>query len=87
MSIGDMAMLLKRHWLGDVYKRQALACLEYARKYLDIQTIFSFTSLPNLRSERVMQKIGMERMKEFNHPLVPQGHALCRHVVYHIELK
>ena len=79
--------LAHEYWGHGYAPEAALACLEYARKYLDIQTIFSFTSLPNLRSERVMQKIGMERMKEFNHPLVPQGHALCRHVVYHIELK
>ena len=84
----EIGWRLAHEYWGDGYAPEAaLACLEYARKYLDIQTIFSFTSLPNLRSERVMQKIGMERMKEFNHPLVPQGHALCRHVVYHIELK
>lgn len=47
--------------------------------------LYSFTSLPNLRSERVMQKIGMTRMKEFDHPLVPADHPLRKHVLYHIK--
>ena len=36
-------------------------------------------------TERVMQKIGMERVREFDHPLVPGEHPLCRHVLYHIK--
>ena len=63
----------------------ATACLEYTRKQPDITELYSFTSLPNLRSERVMQKIGMTRMKEFDHPLVPADHPLCKHVLYHIK--
>ena len=74
-----------------MYKRQApeaaTACLEYARESLDIKELFSFTSLPNQRSERVMQKIGMERVREFGHPLVPAEHPLHRHVLYHIDLR
>ena len=65
----------------------ATACLEYARESLDIKELFSFTSLPNQRSERVMQKIGMERVREFGHPLVPAEYPLHRHVLYHIDLR
>jgi hypothetical protein len=32
-----------------------------------------------------MQKIGMTRMKEFDHPLVPADHPLRKHVLYHIK--
>lgn len=60
----------------------ATACLRYAREELGIKDIYSFTSLPNKRSERVMQKIGMERIKEFDHPLVPPAHPLLRHILY-----
>ena len=63
----------------------ATACLEYTRKQPDITELYSFTSLPNLRSERVMQKIGMTRIREFDHPLVPADHPLRKHVLYHIK--
>lgn len=60
----------------------ASACLEYARDILKLKEIYSFTSLPNKRSERVMQKIGMKKVKEFNHPLVDPSHPLYKHVLY-----
>ena len=40
------------------------------------------TALKNKPSERVMQKVGMERVKEFDHPALPEGHPLRRHVLY-----
>lgn len=75
------------YWGHGYAPEAASACLEYARRHLDIKELFSFTSLPNQRSERVMQKIGMERVKEFDHPLIHDEHPLCRHVLYHINLK
>lgn len=53
---------------------------------LPFKTVYSFTAIPNKRSERVMQKIGMHFEKEFDHPLVEQGHWLCRHILYKIEI-
>jgi hypothetical protein len=29
-----------------------------------------------------MQKIGMEKIKEFPHPLIPDGHPLKEHLLY-----
>lgn len=58
------------------------ACLAYAKERLLLGTIWSFTSVLNKRSERVMQKIGMRKVKEFPHPLVPDGHPLKEHVLY-----
>lgn len=63
----------------------AQACLDYAFDTLHLPEIYSFTSMPNKRSERVMQKIGMQKVKEFDHPLVPAGHPLLRHVLYRIQ--
>lgn len=60
----------------------ASACLEYGRNVLRLDEVYSFTSLPNKRSERVMQKIGMSRVGEFGHPLVNPAHALYMHVLY-----
>lgn len=47
-----------------------------------LDRVWSFTALQNKPSERVMQKIGMERVKEFDHPALPEGHPLRRHVLY-----
>lgn len=63
----------------------ATACLKYAFRQLHLSRVYSFTSLPNKRSERVMQKIGMQKVGEFDHPLVPYGHPLLRHVLYMAE--
>ena len=60
--------LAHEYWGHGYAPEAATACLEYTRKQPDITELYSFTSLPNLRSERVMQKIGMTRMKEFDHP-------------------
>jgi RimJ/RimL family protein N-acetyltransferase len=44
------------------------------------------TSIPNQRSMRVMEKIGMHRdpRDDFDHPRIPAGHSLHRHVLYRI---
>jgi len=34
--------------------------------------------------KKVMQRIGMNKIGEFNHPLIADGHWLKRHVVYGI---
>lgn len=76
--------LLPEAW-GEGYATEAAeACLAYARDTLKLKEVYSFTSLPNQRSERVMQKVGMERIREFGHPQVSPGHPLCRHVLYQI---
>lgn len=48
--------------------------------------LFSFTAEINKPSERVMQKIGMEKVGEFNHPRLMADSPLCRHVLYRIDL-
>lgn len=60
----------------------ASACLIYAHKYLGIKEIYAFTSILNERSERVMKKLGMHLVREFDHPSVPCGHPLARHRLY-----
>ena len=60
----------------------AAACLLHARDALRLERVVSFTALPNVRSQRVMQKIGMERVGEFDHPALPPDDWLCLHVLY-----
>jgi RimJ/RimL family protein N-acetyltransferase len=62
----------------------AIACLEYGFKKLHFDKVYSFTSVLNIKSEKIMQKIGMEKIGEFDYPKLEEGHKLRRHVVYRI---
>jgi RimJ/RimL family protein N-acetyltransferase len=55
-------------------------------KIKGIERLFSFTAEKNKPSERVMQKIGMEKVGEFDHPVLSVDSPLCRHVLYRIDL-
>lgn len=74
--------LLPEYWGNGYATEMAGACLDYAREVVGLREVYSFTSLPNVPSQRVMQKTGMKQVGEFNHPLVAEGHPLCRHVLY-----
>ncbi len=47
-----------------------------------VPEVVSFTALTNERSWGVMERIGMRRVGEFDHPKLPEGHRLRRHVRY-----
>ena len=46
--------------------------------------LVSFTTETNLRSQRLMERLGFSRNPEegFHHPMVPPGHPLIHHVLY-----
>lgn len=50
----------------------------------DAPEILAFTGTQNLRSQAVMQRLGMIRMAErdFDHPALAADHPLKRHIVY-----
>jgi RimJ/RimL family protein N-acetyltransferase len=62
----------------------AKECLRFGFEELGLERIYSFTALPNVRSVRVMQKIGMRFAGEFDHPMVEEGSWLRRHVLYQV---
>ncbi len=62
----------------------AKAVLELA-KGLGIDRLYSFTAKINIPSERVMQKIGMTKVREFDHPRLSEDSPLLTHVLYTIE--
>jgi RimJ/RimL family protein N-acetyltransferase len=62
--------LAKAQWGNGFASEGAKACLDYAKKTLKIEEIYSIAPKINLRSEKVMQKIGMQKVKEFKHPLL-----------------
>lgn len=79
--------LLPEFWGKGYATEAATACLNYAKNELKLKEVVSFTSLPNKRSEHVMQKVGMTRIKEFNHPLLEPNHPLYRHILYKVDLR
>jgi RimJ/RimL family protein N-acetyltransferase len=59
----------------------------YGFEVMGLREIVSFTSIGNLRSRRVMEKLGMQRLplEDFDHPRIPEGHHLRRHVLYRLK--
>jgi RimJ/RimL family protein N-acetyltransferase len=64
----------------------ARAALAFAFDVVGLREVVSFTVPANLRSRRVMEKIGMKRdpAEDFDHPWLPEGHPLQRHVLYRL---
>ncbi len=83
----EIGWRLKFDKWGKGYATEAAsACLDYAKKRLGLHEIYAFTSRWNAISEHIMQKLEMTKIKEFNHPLLPEEHFLCRHVLYRKDL-
>jgi RimJ/RimL family protein N-acetyltransferase len=76
--------LAAAHWGTGLATEGATAVLDYAFGTLGLREIVSFTSAVNMRSRKVMEKIGMTRnpADDFDHPNLPEGHWLSRHVLY-----
>ena len=62
----------------------ARAALRFGFEAVGLAEIVSFTVPANRRSVSVMVKLGMTRdpRDDFDHPLLPEGHRLRRHVLY-----
>src|SRR6266542_1138722 len=76
--------ITKQDWGKGYATEAAKACLCYGFTTLQVTKVYSFTSVANLRSEKVMQKIGMVKAGEFDHPNIPLNNPLCRHLLYEI---
>jgi RimJ/RimL family protein N-acetyltransferase len=64
----------------------ARAALEHGFGVLGLREIVSMTVAPNERSWRVMERLGMKRAhgEDFDHPRLPEGHPLRRHILYRV---
>jgi RimJ/RimL family protein N-acetyltransferase len=77
--------LARRYWGHGYATEAARAALSVGFTQLALPEIVSFTALANLRSRAVMERIGMRNAnRDFEHPGVPQGHALRLHCLYRI---
>jgi RimJ/RimL family protein N-acetyltransferase len=78
--------LAREHWGKGLATEGARALVQHGFEVLKLQELVSFTVPGNLRSLRVMEKLGMTRnpRDDFDHPSIPEGHALRRHVLYRL---
>jgi RimJ/RimL family protein N-acetyltransferase len=78
--------LAAEYWGRGFATEGARAALAFGFETLRLKEIVSYTVPANLRSRRVMEKLGMTHHEhdDFNHPLLPTGHWLSRHVLYRV---
>jgi RimJ/RimL family protein N-acetyltransferase len=49
-----------------------------------LEALVAFTAVGNTKSRRVMAKLGMRYVRDFEHPRLPEGHPLRAHCLYRI---
>jgi RimJ/RimL family protein N-acetyltransferase len=76
--------LSTQFWNRGLATEGAASVLRFAFEILRFEEVVSFTTATNLPSRRVMEKLGMihDRSADFDHPRIPDGHPLRRHVLY-----
>lgn len=78
--------LAREHWGQGYAPEAARASIADGFERLGLDEIVSMTAVGNDRSRRVMEKLGMthDPADDFEHPKVPVGHHLRRHVLYRL---
>ena len=79
---------LARHAWGQGYATEAArAAMDDGFSRLGLKQIVAFTAVPNLPSQAVMARLGMVRRTDldFDHPMLPPGHVLERHLVWSLD--
>jgi ribosomal-protein-alanine N-acetyltransferase len=73
-------------WGRGYASEAARRALAFGFEDVGLPEIVSFTAVDNLRSRAVMARIGMthDPVADFEHPLVPAGGRLRRHVLYRL---
>jgi RimJ/RimL family protein N-acetyltransferase len=83
----EIGWVLGQQYWGQGYAPEAAqAWLDHAFGTLGFSEVVAWTTVTNLPSQRVMQKLGMHTSPEddFVHPKTPPGHPLGPHVLYRI---
>lgn len=81
----EVGWRLSRESWGKGYATEAgRAAIRHGFGGAGLVEIVSFTSLANTRSIAVMERLGMRRDGEFDHPGIAEGHRLRRHVLFRV---
>ena len=62
----------------------ATKVVSYAFHELKLKQLVAFTTVANLRSRKVMEKLGMRKEGDFEHPNIPIGNSMRPHVLYRL---
>ena len=76
--------LNKKCWNNGFATEGAKKCLEYGFNMIKLRNIISTTPKVNVKSIRVMEKIGMSKLTEFKHPRIKSDNKLSDFVCYEI---
>jgi ribosomal-protein-alanine N-acetyltransferase len=74
------------HWGKGYATEAARAAVDFGFGTLGLHQIVAFTVPANVRSRAVMERLGMTRdpADDFDHPDIPPGHPLRRHVLHRL---
>ncbi|PTD19397.1 GNAT family N-acetyltransferase [Sphingomonas fennica] len=84
----EVAWRLRRaHWGRGYVTGPMRAVLADAAERLQGEEIIAITSVPNIRSQAVMDRLGFRRdpAADFDHPALDAAHPLRRHVLYRLK--
>ncbi len=75
------------HWGMGLASEGARAVARHGFEVMGLAEIVSFTVPANLRSRRVMEKLGMthDPGDDFDHPMLSADHPMRRHVLYRLK--
>lgn len=78
--------LVRTAWGNGYATEAAREALRFGFEDLGLKEVVSFTTVSNVASRRVMERLGMERdvAGDFAHPRVPVGDPLRTHVLYRL---
>lgn len=78
--------LARRAWGHGYATEAARAVLGHGFESLGLAEVVSFTAVVNEPSIAVMRRLGMhtDPAEDFDHPSVPEGHPVRRHVLYRL---
>jgi RimJ/RimL family protein N-acetyltransferase len=79
--------LAQPFWGRGIASETASAAVEFAFEQLALTDLVSYTAAINVRSRRVMERLGMRRdpAEDFVHPGLPARHQLAPHVLYRLD--
>ena len=81
----EVAWRLHRRFWGMGYATEAArASIDDGFKRVGLTEIVAFTALANMPSMRVMERLGMTRTIEFDHPALQPEHPSRRHILYRL---
>ncbi len=76
----------REFWGRGLALRAAREALAFGFDQLKLDEIVSFTATTNVRSWKLMERLGFRHdvAGDFDHPAIPEGHPLRRHVLYRL---